>query len=90
MESLDSAGRFSRWSLSSLLYYRIFYTFMMKLGDKDLDPSVDCHFVAMGNTDKEVAKKLLAHMKTAHPEKLEEMGLTDDEAMDMFEEKAHA
>ena len=63
---------------------------MMKLKDKDIDPMTDCNFEAMGNTTKEVAMKMMDHMKEVHPDKLEAMAMSDDELMKMFQSKVHA
>ncbi|MDD5068330.1 MAG: DUF1059 domain-containing protein [Candidatus Pacebacteria bacterium] len=62
---------------------------MMKLACKDLDPETDCHFEATGNSTKEVAGKMMKHMREAHAEKMREMGMSDEEAMKMFESKVH-
>lgn len=61
---------------------------MMKLSCKDIDSSLNCHFEATGDTAAEVSKKMMTHMKSAHPEKAK--GMTDDEMMEMFEEKVHS
>ena len=60
---------------------------MMKLSCKDLDPSLDCNFEATGNTATEVAKKLMAHVKNAHPEKMK--GMSDSEMLKSLESKVH-
>lgn len=62
---------------------------MMKLACMDMDPNMDCHFEATGNTAKEVADKMLAHMKKAHPDKVKMMKMSDSELTKMFESKAH-
>ena len=59
----------------------------MKLSCMDIDASLGCHFEATGDSSKEVAKKLLAHVKVAHPEKME--GMTDESMMKMLEPMVH-
>jgi predicted small metal-binding protein len=61
---------------------------MMKLACKDIDPDMDCHFEATGNTANEVAKKMLAHAKMEHSDKVK--GMSDPEIIKMFETKAHS
>lgn len=46
---------------------------MKTLACKDIDPSLNCHFVAKGNSDKEVISQMMKHAQEAHPEKMEEM-----------------
>ena len=60
---------------------------MMKLACKDLDPSITCTFEAMGESSSEVASKMMAHVKTDHPEKM--AGMTDEAMMGMLESKVH-
>ncbi len=54
---------------------------MKKLACADIDPSFDCDFVAEGKTDKEVIGKMMAHAKSAHPDKLASMSDADQKAM---------
>jgi len=49
---------------------------MMKLACKDLDPSTMCNFVAMGETKEEVAGKMMGHIKSDHPDKMEGMSVS--------------
>ena len=60
---------------------------MMKLACKDLDPSTTCMFEATGETKEEVAGKMLAHVKSDHPDKMSGMG---QGAMGMLASKAHS
>ncbi len=62
----------------------------MKLSCKDLDPEIDCGFEAMGNSTKEVGRKMLKHLRESHPEKLESMGKSDADILKMLESKVHA
>jgi predicted small metal-binding protein len=62
--------------------------FMMKLSCKDIDPTMDCSFEAMGNTEGEVASKMMAHVKAKHPDAAKSM--SDNEMMSMFKEKVHS
>ena len=60
---------------------------MMKLSCKDIDPTSMCDFEATGNTAKEVAGKMMAHVKSDHAEHVK--GMSDAEIMKMLEEKVH-
>lgn len=60
---------------------------MMKLACKDLDSSSSCNFEATGYTTEEVAKKMMAHAKVAHPESVK--GMSDDNVISMMELKVH-
>ncbi|MFA6177887.1 MAG: DUF1059 domain-containing protein [Candidatus Paceibacterota bacterium] len=60
---------------------------MMKLACKDINPSTMCQFEATGDTKGEVADKMLAHAKIAHPEDIKDMSDTDTKSM--MESKVH-
>ena len=63
---------------------------MVKIACKDINPNTDCTFEVRGNTPTDVAKKMLAHMKTDHTDDVKAMNMTDDEMMTMIESKVHA
>jgi predicted small metal-binding protein len=60
---------------------------MMKLSCKDMDPDGDS-FEAHGTTPTEVAKKMMAHIKSEHPDEMK--GMSDAEMMKMLEAKVHS
>ena len=66
--------------------YKIF-TSMKKLACKDIDPSIDCGFVATGATTEEVVGKMMKHVKSEHPDKM--MGANMGEMKKMFESAVH-
>ncbi len=61
---------------------------MMKLACKDIDAESD-DFEATGNSTKEVAQKMMKHLREMHPEKLKEMDMSDEEVMKMLQSKVH-
>ena len=61
---------------------------MMKLSCKDVNPSTACDFEATGNSAPEVAGKMMAHVKTDHPEAME--GKTGGDMMQMLQSKVHS
>ncbi len=62
---------------------------MKKLACKDIDPSSTCSYEATGKSPQEVARRMMAHLKSEHPDAVEKMGMSDDELMVMLEEKVH-
>ena len=62
---------------------------MMKLICTDVDPNIACDFEATGNGPQEVAKKMLAHMKSAHADSYKKMNMSDEDVMKMLEYKVH-
>ncbi|MEI6480062.1 MAG: DUF1059 domain-containing protein [bacterium] len=62
----------------------------MKLACKDIDPKIDCDFVANGGTEKDVAQKMMNHLKSSHPDKIKEMHMSDDKMLSWLESKVQA
>jgi predicted small metal-binding protein len=60
----------------------------MKLSCKDINPDLNCDYEAQGNTATEVAKKMMNHIKSAHPNEIK--GMPDSEVMKMFESKVRS
>ena len=62
---------------------------MMKLSHEDMmDSMEDCKFEATGDTATDVAKKMMMHVKSSHPETVK--GMSDEQIMKMFEMKVHS
>ena len=62
---------------------------MMKLNCKDINPQIACTFEATGETAKEVAEKMMVHVKMEHADDLVKMNMSDEQMMAMLEGKAH-
>lgn len=62
--------------------------FMVKLSCKDVSPDSSCDFEVSGNSNTDVAKKMLDHAVLEHSDDVKDM--TDAEMMEMFENKAHS
>jgi predicted small metal-binding protein len=50
---------------------------MMKLTCKELNPSTTCTYEATGDTAREVADKMMTHVKIVHPEDIKNMPEAD-------------
>ena len=63
---------------------------MYSLSCKDIDPTVDCHFVAEGQTEDEVVQKMTQHAQEAHADKVKSMleNMSMDEMKAMLRSKA--
>lgn len=61
----------------------------MKLACKDIDPKIDCDFEATGNSEQEIAQKMMSHMKKEHPDKIKDMRMSDDKLMSWLQSKVH-
>ena len=51
---------------------------------KDKDMGMDCDFVARGNTDEEVMKKMKDHVMTVHKDEIKKMNMSDQELEKMM------
>ena len=60
---------------------------MKELACKDVDPSIDCDFVATGATTEEVVRKMMKHIKSDHPDKM--MNANMEEMKKMLESAVH-
>jgi predicted small metal-binding protein len=61
---------------------------MMKLSCKDVDSASTCSFEATGNSEGEVAGKMMTHVKSDHPDEVG--GMTDNDMMNMLKSKVHS
>ncbi len=59
----------------------------MQLSCKDINPNTECSFEAHGNTETDVARKMVTHVKSNHAGDVK--GMSDDEMLKMFEAKVH-
>ena len=64
-------------------------TTTMKLSCKDLDPKLDCDFVASGKTEDEVAQRMMDHLKKSHPDKIKELRMSDEKMISWLQSKVH-
>jgi predicted small metal-binding protein len=60
---------------------------MMKLACKDLNSDSTCDFVATDSSVKEVADKMMNHVKQDHMEDMK--GMSDRDMRQMIESKVH-
>ena len=60
---------------------------MKKLACKDIDPTSSCEFEVSGANAKEVAAKMLDHVKEKHMDVMK--GKSDSDMLSMLEAKAH-
>lgn len=62
---------------------------MKSLTCSNIDPSLDCHFTAQGESDDEVVGKMMQHAQEAHADKVKEMSekMSMDEMKAMMKEK---
>lgn len=58
---------------------------MKTLACRDMEPSLNCDYVAKAETDEEVIKDLTAHGMSTHPEAMEKMkGMSEEEIRGMM------
>ncbi|MFA6253884.1 MAG: DUF1059 domain-containing protein [Candidatus Paceibacterota bacterium] len=64
---------------------------MKRIACKDINPGTDCAFEVDGKTVKEVADKMMEHIKMEHQDDLAKMkmDMSEKEILKMVENKVH-